>query len=168
MRRTLRRSFVGLVAGLVAGAVALAACSNSPSTPGSAGSSTALTTGTLAPQTPTGTEFLSPSRNISCEIDYVSAPSSLTSALCLTISPPRSVTLKPDGTLTECHGVRCLSNAGQGTPTLRYGMSVSLGPFTCLSSTSGVRCTLANGDGFHISSARTMPLGHATVTSGTG
>jgi len=166
MCRTLR-SLLGLVV-ILAPAVALAACSNSPSTPGSTGSSTARTTGTLSPQTPTGTEFLSPSRNISCEIDYVVAPSSLTSALCLTISPPRSVTLKQDSTLTECTGVQCLSNAGEGTPTLQYGMSISLGPFTCLSSPSGVRCTLANGDGFLISSARTTPLGHATVTSGTG
>ena len=29
------------------------------------------------PQTPTGTEFLSPSKNISCEIDYNFGPSSI-------------------------------------------------------------------------------------------
>ena len=90
-------------------------------------SSTSQTSGTLVPQTPTGTEFLSPSKNISCEIDYNFGPSAITSTLCLTISPPKSVTLGPTAALTECTGVDCLSNAGTNTPTLAYGMSITLG-----------------------------------------
>jgi hypothetical protein len=101
------------------------------------------------------TEFYSPSKNISCEIDNNVGTSAVTSALCLTISPPKSVTLQADSTLTECTGVNCLSNAGTNTPTLAYGQSITLGPFTCSSSTAGMKCTLANGDGFLISSAAT-------------
>ena len=94
--------------------------------------------------------------------------SATTSALCLTISPPKSVTLKTDSTLTECTGVNCLSNAGTNTPTLAYGQSITLGPFTCASSTAGIKCTLASGDGFLISSAATTALGNATVAAGSG
>ncbi len=164
-------------------AVALAACSSSPSsqsttttssaaststTSRSTTSSTSHTTGTLAPQTATVTEFYSPSKNISCEIDNNVGSTSITSTLCLTISPPKSVTLKTDGTLTECTGVQCLSNAGENTPTLGYGMSITLGPFTCASSTAGIKCTLANGGGFLISSSAVTPLGGATVAPSTG
>src|SRR5271163_4536516 len=145
-------------------AVALSACSSSPSPSSSATtttttsaatsttSSTSRTTGTLLPQTSTGTEFLSPSKNISCEIDDNFGPSAITSTLCLTISPPKSVTLDTAGSLTECTGDECLSNAGENTPTLGYGMSITLGPFTCASSTAGIKCTLASGAGFQISS----------------
>ena len=87
--------------------------------------------------------------------------------MCLTVSPPKSVTLGADGTLTECAGVSCLSNAGLNTPTLAYGMSITLAPFTCSSSTAGIKCTLTNGDGFLISSAGTMVLGAAKVAAPT-
>jgi hypothetical protein len=161
-------------------ALALAACSSSPSssnsssttttTSSSAGSSTtsstSATSGTLVPQTPTITEFYSPSKNISCEIDNNVGTSGTTAALCLTLSPPKSVTLKTDSSLTECTGQDCLSNAGENTPTLAYGQSITLGPFTCASSTAGMKCTLANGDGFLISSTATTALGNAKVAAG--
>jgi hypothetical protein len=167
-------------------ALVLAACSNSPSTSSSSTTSstpasttssssagaasststTSQTSGTLVPQTATVTEFYSPSKNISCEIDNNVGTSAVTSALCLTISPPKSVTLQADSTLTECTGVNCLSNAGTNTPTLAYGQSITLGPFTCSSSTAGMKCTLANGDGFLISSAATTALGNAKVAPG--
>jgi hypothetical protein len=120
----------------------------------------------LVPQTSTGTEFYSPSKNISCEIDDNFGPSAITSTLCLTISPPKSVTLKTDSSLTECSGVNCLSNAGTNTPTLAYGQSITLGPFTCVSSTAGVKCTLVSGDGFLISSSAVTALGNAKVAAG--
>jgi len=170
---------------LPACALALAACSSSPSSsnssttttsssartshsttsssPPGTTSSTSETSGTLVPQTATSTEFYSPSKNISCEIDDNFGPSTITNALCLTISPPKSVTLKTDGSLTECTGVNCLSNAGTDTPTLAYGQSITLGPVTCASSTAGIKCTLANGDGFLISSSATTALGNAKV-----
>ena len=118
------------------------------------------------PQTPTETEFFSPSKNISCEIDYNFGPSSLTSTLCLTLSPPKSVTLKADSTLTECTGTQCLSNAGENTPILAYGQSITLGPFTCASSSPGMKCTLGNGNGFQISTSGVTALGGATVSGG--
>jgi hypothetical protein len=120
----------------------------------------------LVPQTPTITEFYSPSKNISCEIDNNVGTSATTAALCLTLSPPKSVTLKTDSSLTECTGQDCLSNAGENTPTLAYGQSITLGPFTCASSTAGMKCTLANGDGFLISSTATTALGNAKVAAG--
>ncbi len=73
------------------------------------------------------------------------------------------MTLAADSTLVECTGVNCLSNAGLNTPTLAYGQSITLGPFTCASSTAGMKCTLASGDGFLISSGATTALGNATV-----
>ena len=118
------------------------------------------------PQSSTITEFYSPSKNISCEIDNDFGSSAITSALCLTISPPKSVTLMTDSTLHECTGVNCLSNAGENTPTLAYGQSITLGPFTCASSTAGMKCTLANGDGFLISTGATTAVGNAKVSTG--
>jgi len=183
MPRALRTWSVRLLI-VPACALALAACSSGPSSSNSSStttttassvttttthsttSSTSETSGTLVPQTPTGTEFLSPSKNISCEIDDNLGSSAITSTLCLTISPPRSVTLKTDSSLTECTGVNCLSNAGTDTPTLAYGQSVTLGPFTCASSTAGVKCTLASGDGFLISSSAITALGNAKVAAG--
>jgi hypothetical protein len=159
-------------------ALALAACSSSPSSSNSSSttstapstgstasttSSTSQTPGTLEPQTSSSTEFYSPSKNISCEIDSNFGPNGLTSALCITFSPPKSVTLMTDGSLTECTGVNCLSNAGVNTPTLAYGQSITLGPFSCASSTAGMKCTLASGDGFLVSSAATTALGNAKV-----
>jgi hypothetical protein len=171
---------------LPACALVLAACSSSPSssnsssttttaarsttssTSASTTSSTSVTSGTLIPQTPTVTEFYSPSKNISCEIDNNVGAGATTSALCLTVSPPKSVTLKTDSSLTECTGQDCLSNAGENTPTLAYGQSITLGPFTCASSTAGIKCVLANGDGFLISSTATTALGNAKVAAGAG
>jgi hypothetical protein len=124
------------------------------------------TSATLVPQTATGTEFYSPTKNISCEIDYNVGSSGPIETLCLTIMPARLVTLQSDGSLTECTGPQCLSNAGVDTPTLAYGSSITLGPFTCKSATAGVTCTLANGDGFLISTSGTTPQGNATVSSG--
>ena len=190
MVRAQRRRTVRLLI-LPACALALAACSSSPSgqsssstttttttaptttapttpttTPASTTSSTSQTTGTLIPQSSTTTEFLSPSKNISCEIDFNFGPSSLTSTLCLTVSPPRSATLGADSILTECAGVNCLSNGALNTPTLAYGQSITLGPFTCASSTAGMKCTLTSGDGFLISSGAITALGNAKVTTG--
>ena len=171
---------------LPACALALAACSSSPTSSSSSTtsttsatttttsaasgttSSTTQTSGTLAPQTSTVTEFYSPSKNISCEIDNNLGSSALTSTLCLTLSPPKSVTLMTDSTLNECTGENCLSNAGENTPTLAYGQSITLGPFTCASSTAGMKCTLASGDGFLISSQAVTPLGNAKVVAGSG
>jgi hypothetical protein len=46
-------------------------------------------------------------------------------------------------------------------------MSITLDPFTCSSSTAGIKCTLADGDGFLISSSAIMALGDAKVATPT-
>lgn len=100
--------------------------------------------------TATGLEFLSPSGNISCEIDngYVG----LHQVYCETFSPARSVTMSISGQLKRCSGQGCLSNPADGTPTLAYGTWTESGPFRCASATDGVTCT-ASGRGFRISRA---------------
>ncbi len=125
------------------------------------------TTGTLVPETPTSTEFYSPSGNISCEIDTQSGTNSENLAYCYTLSPPQSATLTAPSTLTSCTGGECLANAGIGTPTLPYEYSVTLDSITCLSLMQGMKCTLPSGNGFVIAKAGVTPLGSVTVTQTT-
>jgi hypothetical protein len=108
----------------------------------------ATTTVTAPAQIAPGGEFLSPSGNISCEIDngYIG----LHQVYCQTISPPRSVIMARTGTFKVCKGQQCLGNPADNTPVLAYGHSTASGPFHCSSTTAGVTCTVA-GKGFHIS-----------------
>jgi hypothetical protein len=100
-------------------------------------------------QTATGGEFLSPSGNISCEVDYKAG---LNQVDCQTGTPARSVTMGVTGTYTTCTGQQCIGNPGDGTPTLAYGTATGVGPFLCESATTGVTCT-AGGKGFQISTS---------------
>lgn len=143
----------------------------STTTRGATGSGTGTpttsdTTGTLLPQSSTVTEFFTPG-GINCEIDDNfgdPGQTPLTSTLCLTTGTPRSVVLDAEGKLRECSGAQCLANAGVGTPTLQYGDSIALGPFTCVSLITGVQCELTNGDGFVMSdSGAVTPVGGAVV-----
>jgi hypothetical protein len=111
---------------------------------------TPTTTKRLPMQTATGGEFLSPSGNISCEIDYHSA--GLTRAYCQTATPAQSVIMGVTGKYRTCAGQQCIGNSGDGTPTLAYGTATGIGPFLCESATAGVTCT-ANGRGFRISTS---------------
>ena len=99
-------------------------------------------------QTRAGGEFLSPSGNISCEVDNGYA--GLHQVYCQTFSPPASVTMSTRGVLRKCAGQRCLGNPALNAPTLPYGSSTGAGPFLCLSATDGVTCTVS-GAGFRIS-----------------
>jgi hypothetical protein len=169
-------------------ALTLAACSGSPSSTSSttttraSGTTTTTTSGpavtsnttsattttvTLVPQTASATEFYAPSGNLECEIDSQFGQGSLTQVMCLTETPPQSATLGADSSLKKCTGQMCLSNAGLNTPELSYGTSITLGPFTCLSMTSGMRCTLGNGNGFILARSGVTPLGSVTVTTTT-
>lgn len=97
--------------------------------------------------------FLSPSGNISCELE--SNPGSSgglpTQAYCQTITPAQSVEMKPSGSLKKCRGERCLGNPPENASTLGYGHTIKLGPFACKSLTTGMRCTTSTGAGFVIS-----------------
>lgn len=103
--------------------------------------------------------FLSPSRNISCEIDSQRDPGIPDEAYCQTNEPPASVRLSTTGVVTNCTGISCLGNAGIGTPVLAYGQSAGVGPFSCTSKTEGVTCTVPTGHGFTISNAGITPIG---------
>jgi hypothetical protein len=105
-------------------------------------------------QTAQGGEFVSPSGNISCEVDY--NRNGVTEAYCQTGTPAQSVTMGVTGSFTTCTGDQCLANAGMGTPTLAYGTATGVGPFVCESATTGVTCT-AEGKGFQISTAGITP-----------
>jgi hypothetical protein len=101
----------------------------------------------------TGCFFLSPSGNISCELDEAAPPGTQGSAAlayCQSSSPPQSVRLDAGGSITPCAGDGCMGDPPLGTPTLAYGQTVRHGPFSCLSETSGVTCTAPSGQGFTI------------------
>jgi hypothetical protein len=103
--------------------------------------------------------FLSPSRNISCEIDYQRDPGIPDTTYCQSMSPAQSVHMSPSGQLAKCEGDSCLGNPGIGTPTLAYGQMAGIGPFSCRSEVSGTTCTVTSGRGFTISRAGVTSVG---------
>lgn len=157
------------VGGAAAAALLVAACSSTPSANAPSGSTSttssstttstttvSTTTVTVPLETPTGGEFYSPSKNISCEIDDTT---SLQQVFCQTMSPPQSVTMKADGTLTKCAGQQCLGNPGEDTPTLPYGSATGTGPFRCFSTQQGMTCTITSGSGFQIATSGITSVG---------
>jgi hypothetical protein len=90
----------------------------------------------------------------SCEIDV--AVSGLPTSTWCAVGPPQlalskalGVRLSATGRLEVCHGGSCVGNAPTGATTLRYGQSISLGPFRCTSLRQGVRCIVTKrGHGF--------------------
>ncbi len=94
--------------------------------------------------------FRSPSGGIECDL-VVNAGKIAALAYCQTGSRPRSVTMTSSGHLRTCGGPDCLSDAPLHVPVLAYGHQTTLGPFRCLSLTSGVRCRVSSGRGFRIS-----------------
>jgi hypothetical protein len=96
-------------------------------------------------------EFLSPISGIGCELD--NSPG-FRRTYCQRVkagTPNVSVTMAPNGSLDRCSGTTCAGDAGEGTPTLQYGKSRKAGAFRCLSSRSGIVCTVKRGSGFLIS-----------------
>lgn len=116
---------------------------------------------------PEGT-FLSPSGNIFCQMEAGSVLCALSES---DIEVPQEVrdqcgTDIGDAILLEvgqpavlsCHGdpafLATPGLLGDGVPTLEYGRSVTVTPFTCWSRTSGVRCVdSTTGHSFRISRA---------------
>ena len=109
--------------------------------------------------TATWCSFLSPSRNIGCEMDYGRGSGIPDETYCQTNNPPQSVRLSTSGTFKTCTGDSCLGNPGQGTATLNYGQTAGVGPFNCRSEASGVSCTVTSGRGFALSSTGVSPVG---------
>lgn len=87
---------------------------------------------------------LSPSRNISCEINYQREPAVADEAYCQTNDPPQSVRLSATGVVTNCTGVSCLGNACENTPTLGCDQTAGIGPFSCTPKPDGVACTVTS------------------------
>lgn len=103
--------------------------------------------------------FHSPSGNILCQVSYQRGPGDLDSAYCVSRYPPQNVSMDPDGVLTVCTGMSCMSNGPTDQENLPYGQSTGLGPFTCLSEVSGMTCTVGSGRGFTISRSGITPVG---------
>ncbi len=98
-----------------------------------------------------GTVFVSPSRNIGCELDW-QFPHLGAATLCQTLAPPQSVTIAATGAIEKCSGVACVGHPAKNTPVLAYMASTTSGPFLCASRFDGVACS-ANGRAFLISRA---------------
>ncbi len=100
--------------------------------------------------------FISPTGNIACLIDVTST----NSVRCVTFSPPQLVTMTSTGVLSTCTGSQCeLGNPGLDTPKLTYGTATGAGPFQCLSTTNGITCTVASGEGFTIARTGIKQIG---------
>jgi hypothetical protein len=105
--------------------------------------------------------FLTPGPNgASCEIG-VAVPFSPKKTWCV-VEPPKvkaskaiGATLTPSGRVVVCHGLKCVGNAPEQTRTLRYGHSISVGPFRCKALRRGVHCVVRKlGYGFLLSAHR--------------
>jgi hypothetical protein len=144
---TRSRRLLGLLGGLVVAAGCLsapAAADDLPCVPGR------------------GCFFLSPSGNISCELDEAAPPGTQGSAAvayCQSSTPTQSVSMDDRGTLTPCSGDTCMGDPPENTATLAYGQTARLGAFSCLSETSGMTCTVPSGRGFTISRSGIAPVG---------
>ena len=114
---------------------------------------TRTTTVTVAAPLSTATVggiFSSPTQNIVCLI----RTGGTVQVRCASFTPPHLVEMVADGTYTSCSGSQCqLGNPGPGVPVLPYGSATGDDPFLCLSTTSGVTCTVTSGKGFTISRA---------------
>lgn len=102
--------------------------------------------------------FYSPTHRIDCEVN-TGGRTGPDSVYCKTLEPAQSASMDDRGTVTTCSGQSCVGDAAEGTPTLAYGQTVSLGPFKCLSERTGMTCTAAHGRGFVISTAGIKPVG---------
>ena len=108
--------------------------------------------------TRTAVTFISPSRNISCQI-YDRKRTAY--VYCQSRRRPHSVRMNLAGRFTVCRGVHCLGLPGSsGAPPLSYGRQITVGRFSCRSRQAGVRCTvIRSGKGFLIDRAGVRRVG---------
>jgi hypothetical protein len=94
--------------------------------------------------------ILSPSGNVSCELDFHSPAG--TQVFCETFEPAQSVTMTLGGRLTRCHGQGCIGQPPENARRLSYGRQVRVGAFACTSAATGMSCVVtSSGHGFEIS-----------------
>lgn len=152
----------GATAGSSSTTAAPAAGAESSGTSAPSSSTTAkvaTTAPTPDPSAPTASAgsraFVSPTGNISCEINPDPTPGSTFAdgsavtpyVSCQTTDPPRRAILTDDYKVTRCSGADCVGDPGSGTPVLPYGKRVSVGPFRCTSEKGGVTCVENRADG---------------------
>lgn len=98
--------------------------------------------------------FHSPTGNIQCEVAG-NGDVRGTYAYCQTFKRAKSIRLRRSGAMRVCRGIGCLGNGPENAFTLRYGRSVTVGPFRCTSLERGMRCkVIRSGHGFLISKQR--------------
>ena len=93
----------------------------------------------------------SPTGNIACGIYYGSTPDHQ-EVHCATFAPPQTADMAVSGAVKTCSGSTCeLGNPGFNVPVLAYGRATGVGPFLCISATTGMTCSVTGGRGFTIS-----------------
>jgi hypothetical protein len=129
-----------------------------------AGTSTQLQPPTGGSQSGTSAAFLSPSRNLSCEMND-RRPNVGSYVYCQSFNRPHSVKLTLNGHFTVCRDrsrrtTHCLGDPGEHTPVLGYGHQKTVGRFRCRSRHAGITCTvIRSGKGFEISKKRVRRVG---------
>jgi hypothetical protein len=71
------------------------------------------------------------------------------------------VTMNAAGAFQTCYGAASceLGNPAADTPVLDFGSATGGGPFQCLSTRAGMKCTVAGQKGFIISRSGIQPVG---------
>ncbi|UJP38609.1 DUF6636 domain-containing protein [Cellulomonas palmilytica] len=127
-----------------------------------AGPTPTATVSVKGPTTPSGADasFRLPSGNIACTMSTAGVTCTIAS---VAYDPPavagcdgrtgHVLVLNEDGFSFACVQGPAPTVAGDDVPTLEYGSSAEVGGYTCRSATDGVRCTDADGVGFHLARA---------------
>jgi hypothetical protein len=111
-----------------------------------------------APTSLTMARFVSPSRNLSCEMADRDARGSYVH--CQSKRLPHSVRMTPTGRLRVCRGAGCLGDPASNTRVLGYTQRITVGRFQCVSQHAGVRCTvIRSGKGFVLDNVRLHRVG---------
>jgi len=127
------------------------------------------TTGASAASTPSASSsatsnepvaFASPTGNIACTMSVDGVTCTIAS---YTYAPPvvagctevtgHVIGLSADGVAFQCVSGPAPAVAGDDVPVLDYGLTTSVGDYTCRSATDGVQCTDASGTGFQLARA---------------
>ncbi len=120
--------------------------------------STVTLTASGAPTSLTMARFVSPSRNLSCEMADRAARGSYVH--CQSKRLAHSVRMTPTGRLRLCRGAGCLGDRASNARVLGYGHRITVGRFQCLSQHAGIRCTvIRSGKGFLIDNVRLHRVG---------
>ena len=104
--------------------------------------------------------FALPSGNIACTMSVDGVTCTIAS---YTYAPPvvagctevtgHVIVLNADGVAFDCVSGPAPAVAGTDVPVLEYGLTTSVGDYTCRSATDGVQCTDGSGTGFRLARA---------------